>query len=148
MRTEIESLNDVDSLRLIRDASTDSQHDLSDAASHRLLSIENASVKEHASTSNTAESFHTAEENQFGRIDQDLSFALSIAEDRSNSCMQFILPHNSRLMANLADGIARPRTWTADPKTYGYGSRVKAFNLHNMADLGFFSRSLAYLQEI
>ena len=147
MRTEIESLDDVDSLRLIRDASTDSQHDLSDAASHRLLSIENASVKERASTSNTAESFHTAVESQLSRIGQDLSSALSIAEDRFNSCMQSSLPQNSRLIANLTNGVARPRIWIAGPKTDRYGSKLKAFNLYNMAGLGIFPRSLSYLQE-
>lgn len=148
MRTEIESLNDVDSLILIRDASAGSQHDLSDAASHRLLSIEKASVKEHASTSTTAESFHTAAESQLSRIGQDRSSGLSIAEDRLNSCTQSSLPQNSRLMANLANGVARPRIWAAGPKTYEYGSRLKAFNLYNMAGLGVFPRSLSYLQEV
>lgn len=148
MRTEIESLNDVDSLRLIRDASAGSQHDISDAASHRLLSIENASAKEHASTSNTADSFHTAVESQLSRINQDHSSALPISENRFDSCMQSSVPQNSRLMANLANGVVRPQIWTAGPKTYGYGSRLKAFNLYNMAGLGIFPRSLSYLQGI
>lgn len=121
MRSEIESLDDVDSLRLIRDASSGNQHDLSDAASHRLLFIENSSPKEHASTVNTAESFHTAVESQLSRMDQYPSSALPISEDRFNSCMQLSSGQNSRLMAKLANGVARPQTWTAGPKTEEYG---------------------------
>lgn len=147
MRTEIESLDDVDSLRLIRDASIGSHHDLSDAASHRLLSIERASTKEHAFTSNTAESFHTAVESQLSRMDQDHSSVLPISKLRSNSCIQSSLTQNSRLIANLANGVARPQTWTAGPKTDGYGSRLKAFNLYNIAGLGIFPKGLCYLRE-
>lgn len=148
MRTEIESLDDVDSLRLIRDASTDSQHDVSDTASHRLLSVENASAKEHASsTANTAESFHSAVESQLSRINQNHSSALPISEDKSDSRMQSSLPQNSRLLANLVNGVARPQIWTAGPKTHEYGSRLKTFNLYNMAGLGIFPKSLSSLQE-
>lgn len=59
MRTEIQSLDDIESLRLIRDASICSQGDLSDAASYRLLSIETASAIDQRSISNTAQSFRT-----------------------------------------------------------------------------------------
>lgn len=50
-------------------------------------------------------------------------------------------------MANLVNDAARCRSWTASLKTYTYGAKLGAFNLHDMACLGIFPSSLAHLRE-
>ena len=58
MRTALEPLDDVKSLRLLRDASSYSQQDLSNVASGRLLSLETTSIQDQATTSMDTYSYY------------------------------------------------------------------------------------------
>ena len=148
MQTEIESLDDAESLRLVRDASVNSQHGLSDTASHRLLVVSTGSVVKQASSSGTAQSFVTAEESQYSGTDQDRSDRVLSSEGALESCSHSHVTQNSRVMANVGNNAMRSRSWTTGPKTDMYGARLKAFELETMACFGTFPTSLSYVREM
>lgn len=132
MQTEIESLDDIQSLRLIRDASVHSQRAVSDAASRRLLRVEDASTTDQVSASNTSQSFHTADERQPDGAAQ---------EEELESIEQ---PQRFRLSANKR---ARSRDWIAGPATDRYGEKLQYFDVLEMAWFGRFPPSLHYIRE-
>ena len=143
LQIEIESLDDVDSLRLVRDASAYSQRELSDTASQRLLVLETASSMRQASL-NDSQSFYT------GRETRSTGFSLGPPDTPSTPgvgswCTDSRMTQNSRIMANIGNTAAHSRTWTAGPKTTTYGAKLAAFNLENMAYFGKFPASLSYI---
>ena len=143
MQAEIESLDDVNSLRLVRDASAHSQQGLSDKASQRLLVLETASAMEQASLDSDP-SFYTGRETQgTGTILEPSVRPLtpSVASGSTDSPMT----QNSRIMANVGNIAAHPRKWTAGPKTTAYGAKLRAFDIENMACFGNFPTSLSYI---
>ncbi len=146
MQIEIESLDDADSLRLVRDASAYSQQGLSDTASQRLLVLETASSMGQVSL-NDSPSFYTARETQCigTSLDPpDRPSTPSVASRRTDSRMT----QNSRIMANIGNIAAHPRIWTAGPKTTTYGAKLGAFDIENMACFGNFPTSLSYIPVI
>ena len=143
MQAEIESLDDVNSLRLVRDVSTHSQQGLSDTASQRLLVLETASAMEQASLDNDP-SFYTGRETQgigTSLEPPERPFTPSVASSSTDSFMA----QNSRIMANVGNIAAHPRKWTAGPKTTTYGAKLRAFDIDNMAGFGRFPNTLFYI---
>ena len=142
MQVEIESLDDVDSLRLVRDASAHSQQRLSDTASQRLLVLEIASSTGQTSL-NDSPSFYTARETQYVGTSLDPpdwpSIPSVVTRFRGSSMTQ-----NSRIMANIGNIAAHPRNWTADPKTTTYGAKLRAFDVDKMASGGIYPTNLSY----
>ena len=141
MQIEIESLSDVESLRLVRDASMQSQRDLSDTASHRLLAIETASAEKQASTSSMSQTFYTAEENE------TYSDRTSTWSDAPEASIQSNIAQNTRILANVANNATRPRCWTTNTKTDIYGAKLAAFDIEDMACLGHFPEKLSYVRK-
>lgn len=143
MQAEIESLDDVNSLRLVRDASAHSQRGLSDTASQRLLALETASSKGQASLDNDP-SFYIGRETQgigTSLEPPDRPLTPSVASWSTDSTMT----QNSRIMANVGNIAAHPRNWTAGPKTTAYGAKLGAFDIENMACFGNFPTNLSYV---
>ena len=142
MQAEIECLDDVNSLRLVRDASAHSQQGFSDTASQRLLVLETASAMEQASLDNDP-SFYT------GRETQGIGTSLEPPERPLTpsvaSWLTDELTQNSRIMANIGNIAAHPQCWTAGPKTTTYGAKLRAFDIGNMACFGEFPTSLSYI---
>ena len=146
MQIEIESMDDVDSLRLVRDASAYSQRGLSDTASQRLLILDTASSTGQASLDDSL-SFYTGRETQCTGPSLDPPDRPSTPSDAS-WCTDSIMTQNSRIMANIRKTAAHPRNWTAGPKTTTYGAKLGAFDIENMACFGIFPASLYYIPVI
>ena len=143
MQIEIESLDDVDSLRLVRDASAHSQRGLSDTASQRLLVLETTSLMEQASL-NDSQSFYTGRETQCTGQNLDLPDRPSTPSVAS-WCTDSRVMQNSCIMANIGNTAAHPRTWKAGPKTTTYGAKLRAFDIEDMVCFGNFPTSLSYI---
>ena len=146
MQIEIESMDDVDSLRLVRDASAYSQRGLSDTASQRLLILDTASSTGQASLDDSL-SFYTGRETQCTGPSLDPPDRPSTPSDAS-WCTDSIMTQNSRIMANIRKTAVHPRNWTAGPKTTTYGAKLGAFDIQNMACFGKFPASLSYIPVI
>ena len=147
MQIEIESMDDVDSLRLVRDASAHSQRGISDTASQRLLILDTASSMGQASLDDSL-SFYTGRETQCTGPSLDPPDRPSTPSDASwgtSWCTDSIMTQNSRIMANIGNTAAHPRCWTAGPKTTTYGAKLGAFEIENMAWFGNFPASLSYI---
>ena len=143
MQIEIESMDDVDSLRLVRDASAYNQRGLSDTASQRLLTLETASSMGQDSL-NDSLSFYTGRETQCAgpSLDPpDRPSTPTFASCFTNARMT----QNSRIMAHIGNTAANHRCWTAGPKTTTYGAKLGAFDIVNMALVGNFPASLSYI---
>ena len=125
MQIEIESLDDVDSLRLVRDAYAHSQRGLSDTASQRLIVLETASSVRQASL-NDSPSFYTARETQCIETSPDPrnSSFFSVLARRARSRMTQNRTQNSRIMADI--------NTTALPQNQTQNSRIMA-NIGNTA---------------
>ena len=141
MQAEIESLDDINSLRLVRDASTPSQQGLSDTASHRLLVLETASTMGQTSLDDDP-SFYT------GRETPGSGTSLEPPERPSTPSVTFWstdspMTQNSRITANIGNIAAHPWDWTAGPKTTTYGAKLRAFDIENMACFGNFQTRLS-----
>lgn len=141
MQIEVESLDDVDSLRLVRDASAHSQQGLSDIASQRLLVLEIASSTGQASLDDSP-SFYTARETQC--IGASLDPPDMPSTPRYCSPFGDSLVQNARIRANIGNIAAHPRNWTAGPRTTTYGTKLRAFDIDNMASGGIYPTSLSY----
>ena len=146
MQIEIESMDDVDSLRLVRDASAYSQRGLSDTASQRLLILDTAYSMGQASL-NDSLSFYTGRETQSSGPSLDSPDRPSTPSDAS-WCTDSLMTQNSRIMANIRKTAAHPRNWTAGPKTTTYGAKLGAFDIENMACFGKFPASFSYIPVI
>ena len=142
MQIEVESLDDVDSLRLVRDASAHSQQGLSDIASQRLLVLETASSTGQASLDDSP-SFYTARETQC--IGTSLDHPDRPSTPSPFSSFEDSPMQNSRIMANIGNIAARPRNWTAGPKTTTYGAKLRAFDIDKMASFGVYPTNLSNL---
>ena len=143
MQIEIESLDDVDSLRLVRDASAHSQRGLSDTASQRLLILETTSSMGQASL-NDSQSFYTGRETQCTGPSLDPPDRPSTPSVAS-WCTDSRMTQNSRIMASIGNTEAHPRCWTAGPNTTTYGAKLRAFNIEDMVCFGNFPTSLSYI---
>ena len=143
MQAAIESLDDVNSLRLVRDASARSQQGLSDTASQRLRALETASSKGQASLDDDP-SFYTGRETQCTGTGLDPP-DMSSMDEFLDCCTDLHTSQNSRIMANIGDIAARHRNWTAGSKTSTYGAKLRAFDIKNMASSGDFPTSLSYI---
>ena len=149
MRTEIASLDDVESLRLIEEVSSQSQRELSEIASQRLFCIETSSAMEQASALNNSQTFYTAEESQHRRRDQTrLSDSESQEENFDLSMTELSVPQNSRIVASCIESTSRSRCWKAGPKTDAYGAKLHGFDLGKMAGSGHFPTGLLWLREM
>jgi hypothetical protein len=163
MHEEINSLNDVVSLKLLRDASISNQDDISDTASRRIMMIEGGSTTEQSGiagtgTISTAKSFFTAEEGIDGAIHQ---IASPLVEEFSSLVNQGTtwsdtavpnhpsssIAQHRRILAKASANAPKLPQWKAGPKTDEYGSKLAAFNLEDMACSGIFPSTLAYLPE-
>ena len=126
MQIEIESLDDVDSLRLVRDASAHSQRGLSDTASQRLLVLETASSMRQVSL-NDSPSFYTARETQCIETSPNpryRSFLSVLARRARSRMMTQNRTQNSRIVANIST--------TGHPQNQTQNSRIMA-NVGNTA---------------
>ena len=136
-------LDDVNSLRLVRDASAHSQRGLSDTASHRLLILETTSAIGQASL-NDSQSFYTGRETQCtgpSLEPPDRPSTPSVA----SWCTDSRVTQNSRIMASIGNTEAHPRCWTAGPSTTTYGAKLRAFDIEGMVCSGKFPTSLSYI---
>ena len=143
MQAEIESLDDVDSLRLVRDASAHSQQGLSDTVSQRLLVLDTASSTRQASLDSDP-SFYTGKETQCTGTTLDPPNKPSTASVAPCSTDSPVT-QNSRIMANIGSIATHPRKWTAGPKTTAYGTKLRAFDVDGMTCFGSFPTSLSYI---
>ena len=142
MQAEIESLDDVNSLRLVRDASAHSQRGLSDTASRRLLVLETASTEQASLDSDP--SFYTGRETQCtetGLDPPDMPSMYNFPYCRTHLPM----PQTSCIMTNIGKIAAHSRSWTAGPKSTTYGAKLGAFDIENMACFGNFPTKLSYV---
>ncbi|KAI4162069.1 MAG: hypothetical protein LQ342_004381 [Letrouitia transgressa] len=146
MQNEIESLDDTDSLKLVRDASAGTQQGLSDTASSRLLVLETASFMRPTSLSSITPSFHTARETQCSETSPELAHRLF--NTRASPYADSILREDVRITSNISNTAMSPRNWTASSKTAKYGSKLRAFDIKNLASFGNFPASLSYIPEM
>ena len=143
MQAEIESLDDVNSLRLVRDASAHSQQGFSDTASQRLLVLGTASSTGQASLDNDP-SFYTNKETQ--RTGTGLDHPNVASDFNFPYCHTHLpMPQNSCIMTNIGNIAAHSRSWTAGPKTTTYGAKFGAFDIENMACFGNFPTNVSYV---
>ena len=139
LREEIQSLNDVNDLHLIKTILEHSQPDVSDTASRRILMIENASISDTHPVSNTEsrtadKSFHTAE-----NILNDVVDIFDIIIDFSPVPQhQGVLPH-----LDLKSGMS-PQ-WRTDDEINEYGSTLERFDVATLANANTYSETFAYL---
>ncbi|KAL8776748.1 MAG: hypothetical protein Q9213_008147 [Squamulea squamosa] len=146
MEIEIESLDDTESLRLLREASAHSQPDLSHTASNRLLSLDAAVTTDNVSASTYTQSFHTAEETH-DRVESAHTRISLGSEGMPLPLLQLDISQNTRIMAGVARDTGHFRKWVAGPKTDRYGAILKQFDLYKMASLGEFPTSLLDVRE-
>ncbi|KAL8770095.1 MAG: hypothetical protein Q9209_004133 [Squamulea sp. 1 TL-2023] len=147
MEIEIESLDDAESLRLLRDASAHSQPNLSDTANNRLLSLDTATTTDNVSVSAYTPSFHTAEETHHSVVKSAHTRISLGSEGMPVPLPQPDISQNTRIMAGVTYDKSYSRRWTAGPKTDTYGATLKQFDLYKMACLGVFPFSLRDVQE-
>ena len=133
MNEEINSLDDLLSLRLLRDASARNQDEVSDTASHRIMMTEDGSIADRSgmlhtgsiSADPTTESFYTAEGNTNIATHRR---TLSLADDFSekwNGLMPWRRlralnnPNNDqhrRILAEFSRKARKLPPWKAGPK--------------------------------
>ena len=145
LRTEVESLEDVESLRLLRDAVTDENGNAFEVASSRLLVIEGVSIFDGSIESDNATYFTAPELVTVGEA--DVNENVIDTKESDSPALPAELAQNSRVIANLG---LRPQT-TFKPvdntKLAVYGSRLGAYNVVDMASSGKFPEHLSYVRE-
>ena len=144
MREEIDSIDDVEDLRLIEEASIRSQPEISDAASRRILLIENGSItpSRQMTTSSVVQTFHTAEENAATEASNAV-----IAEDDDDILAETIdeIPQHQRILAQLSLSATRAPQWRSSQKTEDYGSVLETIDVAQMAETAVFHFGFEYL---
>ena len=149
MRAEIESLEDVASLRLVMDAAASDQQELSDAASVRILAISEGSTHETAATQSIADTFYTAPGHALpsqppALLDRPLVASYSTDVDTPSDG----LAHLS-LGWHREEEVVKPRksVWKIGPKTDRYGSKLASFDIDTLASTNVFPPSLSFVQD-
>ena len=145
LRTEVESLEDVESLRLLRDAATDENGNAFELASSRLSVIEGVSIFDRSIESDNATYFTAPELAAVGEADVNEN-AIDTKEPDSLT-FPAGLAQNSRVIANLG---LRPKCAfrpVSNTKLAVYGSRLGAYNVVDMASSGKFPEHLSYVRE-
>ena len=143
MRTEIVSVADVENLRLIRDASSISQRDISDTASQRLVTIEHSPFVDNTSGSTASQSYRTAHESQ----DEEDSEVQQPDERHADHLIVPNLSQNQRIGTNLTRSHSAEGIWTASARYTAFGAKLQAFDLTLMASSGVFPTNLEYLRD-
>lgn len=145
LRTEVESVEDVESLRLLRDATTDENGNAFEVASSRLSVIERVSIFDGSIESDNATYFTAPELAAVGEADVNEN-AID-TEEPDSPALPTELAQNSRVIANLS---LRPK-YAFKPmdntKLAVYGSRLGAYNVVDMASSGTFPEHLSYVRE-
>ena len=146
MREEIDSIDDVDDLRLIEAASSHSQPDISDTASRRILLIENGSIEpsRRMTASSIVQTFHTAEEN--AATEASKTTISADANDISTETADEV-PQHQRILAQLSLSAARAPQWRSSKKTEDYGSLLETIDVAEMAETAVFPLGFEYLAD-
>ena len=144
MREEINSIEDVEDLRLIEEASIRSQPDISDTASRRILLIEMGSTapSRQTTTSSIVQTFHTAEE-----IAATEAGNAVISESANITSAKTIdeIPRQQRILAQLSLSATRAPQWSTSQKTEDYGSILENIDVAQMAATAVFPLGFEYL---
>ena len=145
LRNEVESLEDVESLRLLRDAATDENGNAFEVASSRLSLVEGVSIFDRSTASDIA-TYFTAPE--LAAVDgADVNENAIDTEEPDSPALPADLAQNSRVIANLG---LRPK-YAFKPMDYTklavYGSRLGAYEVVDMASSGKFPAHLLYVRE-
>ena len=145
LRTEVESLEDVESLRLLRDAATDENGNAFEVASSRLSVVEGVSIFDESIESDNA-TYSTAPE--LAAVGEaDVNENVIDSEEPDSPALPAELAQNSRVIANLG---LRPKSAfkpVDNTKLAVYGSRLGAYNVVDMASSGKFPEHLSYVRE-
>ena len=145
LRTEVESLEDVESLKLLRDAATDENGSAFEVASSRLSVIEGVSRFDGSMESDNTTYFTAPELAAVAEADGNENAIYT--EEPDLPALPAELAQNSRVIANLG---LRPK-YALKPVDYTklavYGSRLGAYNVVDMASSGKFPEHLSYVRE-
>ena len=144
MREEIDSIDDIEDLRLIEEASIRSQPDISDTASRRILLLENDSIapSRQTTTSSVVQTFHTAEENAAAEVSNAVT-GEEIDETPTETIDE--IPQHQRILAQLSLSAARTPQWRSSQKTEDHGSVLETIDVVQMAETAVFPLGFEYL---
>ena len=145
LRTEVESLEDVESLRLLCDAAADETGNAFEVASSRLSVIEGVSIFDRSIESENATYFTAPELAAVGEADVNEN-AID-TEEPDSPALPAELAQNSRVIANLG---LRPKSAfkpVDNTKLAVYGSRLGTYNVVDMASSGKFPGHLSHVRE-
>ena len=144
MREEIDSIDNLDDLRLIEEASTGSQPDIAETASRRILLIENGSIapSRQVTTSSFMQTFHTADENAA----TETSHAI-VGEDDADTLARTVdeTPQHHRILAQLSQSAATAPQWRSSQKTQDYGSLLETIDVAQIAETAVFPPGFEHL---
>lgn len=146
MRDEIDSLDNIDDLRMIEVVSQHSLPDVSDTASRRITMIQDRSTirtgaDTYAGTSSTDQTFYTAEETTNGTV----VAVDSMREFGEDEPEQYGPAQHQRVLSHLNPRTAKLSQWKAGHKTEGYGSRIETFDMAKLVATKAFPDNLTYL---
>ena len=145
LRTEVESLEDVESLRLLRDAATDENSNAFEVASSRLSVIEGVLTFDRNTESDKTTYFTAPELAAVGEA--DFNENANNLEEPESPALSAELAQNSRVIANLG---LRPKCAfkpVDNAKLAAYGLQLGAYDVVDMASLGNFPGPLLYVRE-
>ena len=147
MREEIDSVDNLDELRLIEEASIGSQPDIAETASRRILLIENGSIapSRQATASSFMQTFHTADENAA----METSDAV-IGEDAADTLAGTVdkTPQHHRILAQLPLPAAKVPQWRSSQKTQNYGSLLETIDVAQIAETAVFPPGFGHLASV
>ena len=143
MRDEIDSLNDVNDLRLVENASLRSHPDVSDTASRRILMIETGSVAYTQSrmlteNSSTGQTYHTAGETASKTAHSSEMHVTGTSDDLEDldhvATMQ--VPQHKRILAHAVANATKPPPWKAGPtdESEEYGFLLEVSNVESVVE--------------
>ena len=143
MRDEIDSLDDVNDLRLVENASLRSHPDVSGTASRRILMIETGSVAYTQSrmlteNSSTGQTYHTAGETASKTAHSSEMHVTGTSDDLGDldqvATMQ--VPQHKRILAHAVANATKPPPWKAAPidESEEYGFLLEVSNVESIVE--------------
>ena len=124
----------------LRNVLARNEHYHIDSSSHCSSAIDQASV------SSSFQPFSTAQ-SSCRETDQQRLLDQASLEGTSEYYIQSSTPQDSPVSATVTENPTNSRGWTAGSKTDRYGSKLRAFNIKDMAALGIFPKSLSHIRE-